>query len=94
VDGKVLFEDLNQEAVHYRPISNKKTLGNANARLDKMGYEQSVSYFNHQFENKSVSLDDIALGERLIQEAIKRGDNQTAGALIEDVAILGTELGQ
>ena len=94
VDGKILPEDLDQEAIHYQPISNKKTLDTANVRLDRMGYEASLAYFNSQFANKKTTVEDIVLGERLIQEAIKRGDTQTAGALIEDVAILGTELGQ
>ena len=94
VDGKVLPEDLNQDQIHYQPIANKVTLGKANAKLDGMGYESSVAYFNSQFANKSVSLEDVALGERLIQEAIKRGDNKTAGELIQNVSILGTELGQ
>lgn len=94
VDGKVLPDDLDQSAIHYQPIPNKKTLGNANARLNGMGYDASLAYFNSQFSNKQVSLDDIALGERLIQEAVKRGDTKTAGELIQNVAILGTELGQ
>lgn len=94
VDGKVLPEDLSQEKIYYQPIPNKVTLGKANAKLDGMGYETAVAYFNSQFANKSVSLEDVALGERLIQEAIKRGDNKTAGELIQNVSILGTELGQ
>lgn len=94
VDGKVLPEDLDQELIHYQPISNKKTLGNANTRLNSMGYEASVAYMNSQFANNKVTLDDIALGERLIQEAVKRGDTKTAGDLIMDISILGTELGQ
>lgn len=94
VDGKVLPKDLDQDLIHYHPISNKKTLGNANARLGNMGYENAVAYMNGQFANNKVTLDDIALGERLIQEAVKRGDTKTAGDLIMDISILGTELGQ
>ena len=94
VDGKILPDDLDQEAIHYQPISNKKTLDTANAKLNGMGYEASLAYFNSQFANKKTTVEDIVLGERLIQEAIKRGDTKTAGELIEDVAILGTELGQ
>ena len=94
VDGKVQREDLDQRLTIYNPISNKKTLGNANAMLDNFGYEKSVNYFESKLMDKKVSLDDIALGERLIQEAIKSGDYKTAGELIQDVAILGTELGQ
>lgn len=94
VDGKVLPKDLDPELIHYQPISNKKTLGNANAKLGRLGYEDSVKYLNSQFANNKVSLDDIALGERLIQEAVKKGDYKTAGDLIMDISILGTELGQ
>lgn len=94
VDGHLLQEDLDQNKIFYQPISNKATLNDANTRLESMGYEASVAYFNSQFANKKTTVDDIVLGERLIQEAIKRGDNKTAGELIEDVAILGTELGQ
>jgi hypothetical protein len=94
VDGKVLPEDLDQDVIHYQPISNRKTLGNANAKLESMGYEAAVVYMNSQFASNKVTLDDIALGERLIQEAVKRGDTKTAGDLIMDISILGTELGQ
>ena len=94
VGGKILPDDLNQDTIHYQPISNKETLGKANTRLDGMGYEASVAYFNSKFADKTVALEDIALGERLIQEAVKRGDTKTAGELIQNVALLGTELGQ
>ena len=94
VGRKILPKDLDQNSITYEPISNKKTLNNANSMLDRKGYDKSVEYFNNQFINKRVSLDDIALGERLIQEAVKKGDTKTAGELIQNVAILGTELGQ
>lgn len=94
VDGKILPQELDQELTHYHPISNKKTLGNANARLESQGYEKSVAYFQGRVADRKVSLDDIALGERLIQEAVKQGDYETAGDLIMDISILGTELGQ
>lgn len=41
-----------------------------------------------------MSAEDMALGERLIVEASKRGDTETATQLIADVAALGTEMGQ
>ena len=94
VDGKVVPGDLDQELTHYQPISNKKTLGNANAKLSSLGYEDSLVYFRGRVVDQKVGLDDIALGERLIQEAVKKGDYETAGDLIMDISILGTELGQ
>ena len=94
VNREILPDDLDQNAIHYQPIPNKVTLGNANARLDSMGYDMALTYFNSQMAGKKITLDDIALGERLIQESIKRGDKKTAGELIQNVSILGTELGQ
>ena len=95
VNREILPDDLDPKAIHYQPIPNKVTLGKANARLDGMGYDKAVNYFNSQLANKNTpSLEDIALGERLLQEAIKKGDTKTAGELIQDIAILGTELGQ
>lgn len=94
VDRKILPKDLEQKAITYEPIPNKVTLNSANEMLKRNGYDESVKYFNSQFQNKKVSLDDIALGERLIQEAVKKGDMVTAGELIQNVSILGTELGQ
>lgn len=94
VNREILPSDLDQSKIMYQPISNKATLGKANARIDGLGYEGAVAYFNGQITNNRVTVDDIALGERLIQEAMKRGDTKTAGELIQNVAILGTELGQ
>lgn len=93
-DGKISPDDIDPELRYYQPISNKKTLGNANARLDKFGFDDSLKYFNQRFEERQISLDDIALGERLIQEAVKSGNYQAATDLITDISVLGTELGQ
>ena len=94
VNREILPDDLDQSAIYYEPISNKTTLTKANNNLDRMGYDKALEYFNSQLENKSVRLEDVALGERLLQEAMKKGDTKTAGELIQNIAILGTELGQ
>jgi len=94
VNREILPDDLDQNKIFYQPIPNKVTLGKANAMLDRQGYEQAITYFNSKLADKRTTLEDIALGERLIQEAMKRGDTKTAGELIQNVAILGTELGQ
>ena len=94
VNREILPDDLDQSKIFYQPITNKATLGTANARLSSLGYEKSVEYFNNQFLSKKTTVEDIALGERLIQEAIKNKDTKTAGELIQNIAILGTELGQ
>jgi hypothetical protein len=94
VNREILPEDLDQSKIYYEPISNKKTLNTANADLDRMGYDKALEIFNAKLENRTVSLSDIALGERLVQESLKRGDTKTTGELIQNIAILGTELGQ
>lgn len=90
VDTFLKFDDLK-----YVVRSNKATAQQANERLETKGYEDSLKHFEAVVESgKFPSVDDIALGERLIQEAIKRGDFEKATEIIADVTILGTELGQ
>lgn len=94
LNGEIDIEELDQDLIHYQPISNRKTLEKANAKLGQLGYEKSVTYFEGRFAGADTKLEDIVLGERLVQEAVKRGDKATAMKLIQDISILGTELGQ
>ncbi len=94
VNREILPDDLDQDLIYYTPVSNAKSTGRAKALYDAHGYEKSVEYFNSKIADGRVSLDDVVLGERLISEAIQRGDKATAGELIQNVSILGTELGQ
>lgn len=90
VDTFLKFDDLK-----YVVRSNKATAQQANEILETRGYEDSLKHFEAVVESgKFPTVDDIALGERLIQEAIKQGDFEKATEIISDVAILGTELGQ
>lgn len=94
VDGKVKSSDLDIDKITYVVKSNKNSLENANNKLNNLGYEDSIKYVQSQLNNKNASTEDIVLAERLIQEAIKKGDNVIASELIMDTAILGTDLGQ
>lgn len=94
VNREILPDDLDVEKITYTPIPNKVTLKNANTKLGVLGYDDALTYFNSQLANKRATLDDIALGERLLQEAMKKSDKATAGELIQNISILGTELGQ
>lgn len=94
VNREILPKDLDQSKIYYEPISNRQTLNTANSDLNRMGYDKALEVFNAKLENRTVSLSDIALGERLVQESLKRGDTKTTGELIQNIAILGTELGQ
>lgn len=94
VKDKVLIENLDPDKINYTVKSNKKTLEKANSKIDLMGYDESVKYIKSKLNDNNVSLTDIVIGERVIQETIKKGDTQLASELITNVAILGTELGQ
>lgn len=90
-----LSSDISSGRFVYEPINNKSTLHKANQRLAAQGYGQAVNEFRGLYTSgKRLSASDIALGERLIVEASKRGDTETATQLIADVAALGTEMGQ
>lgn len=91
---KIFLADLDFDKISYVVQSNKKTLDSANSQLNTMGYEESVKYIQSKINDNNVSLTDIALAERLIQEAIKQGDTSLASELIMDTAIIGTDLGQ
>ncbi len=94
VDGAVTPDDIPDDVRYYKVKPNKKTLATANARLERLGYAKSREYFENRMADRKLSVEDIALGERLIQEAAKAGDAKAVRDLIIDVSILGTELGQ
>lgn len=94
LNNAISIEDLDASKTHYEPTSNKKTLEKANKQLDTLGYEEAIKYIEQKMNDERVSAKDIALAERLIQEAIKKGDMTTAQDLIMNTAILGTEYGQ
>ncbi len=94
VDRQILPDDLEEAARTYQPVPNQKGIDNANATIGRVGYEGAIAYLDKKFTDEEVSLDDIILGERLIQEAMVRGDRENAIDLIQKVAVLGTELGQ
>ena len=91
---KTFLED-DIENLTYVVKSNKKSVGTANDRLETQGYKNSLDYFESVMKSgKLPTAEDMTLGERLIQESLKKGDFDKAKELISDVAIMGTELGQ
>jgi hypothetical protein len=94
VGGIVTPDDIPDEVRYYQVKSNKSTLAAANARLAKDGYAKSREYFEGRMTERKLTVEDVALGERLIQEAAKAGDAKAVRDLIIDVSIIGTELGQ
>lgn len=95
VDKKILAQDLSEFARSYVPISNEATLEGARANIASLGYDAAKAKAVSLAESGSkASLVDIAESEVLLSEALRRGDTKTAGEIIENLAILGTELGQ
>ena len=93
--GKVLIKDLDPRKINYVVESNKKSLDTANRHLSTYGYEQSLADVKAMLRSDGLpKASDVALMQRMIQEAAKRGDAATAQNLIMDTAILGTDLGQ
>lgn len=94
VKDKVLIQDLDSSSLNYVVQTNKSTLEQANNQLDNLGYEEAVNYAKAKINDDKLSLTDLALVQRLIQEASKKGDINIASDLIMDAAIIGTDLGQ
>ena len=86
---------LDVKDLEYVVKGNKGTVARANNTLQNEGYDESLKYFESIIESgKFPTADEVALGERLIQESIRLGKFEKAVELVSDVTILGTELGQ
>jgi len=92
---KILIKDLDPEKINYVVESNKKSVDTANNYLDVNGYEKALSHVKELLTSDTLpKASDVALAERVLQEAVKNGDTKTAQDLLMDIAILGTDLGQ
>jgi hypothetical protein len=92
---QAIKQELPSGSYAYVPTPNKTALAHANEVLASKGYETALADFQALMRsNQRVTVRDIVLGERLIQEASRRGDTETAARLIADVAVLGSEYGQ
>lgn len=86
---------LMRELRTYKPSSNQKQMNYANNVIGSVGWERAADSFQTDFRSgKRMTANDVAIGERCIQEAQKAGDYKKAAELIGDVASLGVELGQ
>lgn len=93
--NELVRENVEEQKITYVPSSNKQQLAHANKQLEQMGYDDAKKYLDNKVRyNERITPTDIALGERLIQEAIKKGDINQAQELIADTAILGKDYGQ
>lgn len=94
IRGKILIDDLNETKINYVVQSNKKTLKNANDFISSNGYDNSLAYIQSKMSSKDISLNDVAIAERVLQEAINHKDVKVTQDLLMDISIIGTELGQ
>nr|DAW74964.1 MAG TPA: Large polyvalent protein-associated domain 3 [Caudoviricetes sp.] len=79
----------------YTPSSNQKQLNHANNVINSVGWAEAAQSFQTRYKaGEKMTANDIAIGERCIQEAQKAADYEKAAELIGDVAALGVELGQ
>lgn len=92
--GKQSAKSLLENDV-YKPLSNIDTLATANENINRNGVDNTYITFRSKLNsNERITLQDIATGERLIQIFSQNGDFEKVNGLIQDVAMLGTELGQ
>lgn len=90
-----LADDISSGRFVYTPISNQKAIHRANERIQSRGWQREYESWDNRFRDGSrMNKYDIAIAERLIQEAQNAGDYQTAVKLIADLAAIGTEMGQ
>lgn len=95
--GKIGKQSANNllENDTYTPISNVDILATANENINRNGADNTYIAFRNKINsNDRITLQDIATGERLIQIFSQEGDFEKVNGLIQDVAIIGTELGQ
>lgn len=94
-NNEMLDKFLDIKNMNYVVSRNVKAVEKANNILELDGYEKALNYFESVIESHKIpTSSDMVLGERLIQEAIKRGEFEKATELVSEVTILGTELGQ
>lgn len=92
---KVYIDDLDVKKINYVVQSNKKSLDSANNHIKTYGYEKTLEDVKSIMRSdKLPSASDVALMQRMIQEASKKGDAETVQDLIMNTAIIGTDLGQ
>lgn len=92
---KVLIKDLDANKLNYVVESNQKSVDTANNHLNTYGYEKSLEDVKSLLRSdKLPKASDVALAERVLQEAVRNGDTKTAQDLVMDIAILGTDLGK
>lgn len=91
----MVISDMEQGRFIYEPSGNQEQISRADGLINHTGWEKQLEQFQNKYRSgERMTANDIVLGERLIQEAQRAGDYETAVDLIADIAAIGTELGQ
>lgn len=83
--------NFTESPLTYEQITNKTTLESANTRFSK-GYEKALEDWNNSINTFRV--DDVPLSRMIANEAVIRGDMNTARKVLADVAEKLTQAGQ
>jgi len=79
----------------YIPDSNKNQIERADEHINKYGVEESLSGLKQNVEDKGkLDVNDIAIGERLIEYYSKTGDEKNLAEAIQLTAMAGTIAGR
>ena len=79
----------------YMPEANQKNWNLAVETFDKFGYDKTMEMIKGAFASgKRIKLSDVMLGQKMLQEAAKKGDIENVSFLLQELSIAGTELGQ
>lgn len=93
--NKETISKANIDAITYEVQSNKKTYEQAVANTKNLSYDEKVFKAKQKLNtNKKVTLTDLAEAQLALREAATKGDTKTYLDLQQDIAIMGTELGQ
>jgi hypothetical protein len=78
----------------YIPDSNDKELKRADEHIEKYGVADSLDMLRKNTEEERNNVDDIAVGNRLIQYYSKIGDKENLSEAIQLTAMAGTNVGR
>ena len=78
----------------YVPDSNEKQLKRADEYIEKYGVEESLNTLRQNTESTRNNVDDLVIGERLMQYYGKIGDREKLSEAIQLTAMAGTNVGR
>ena len=90
-------KELAQELIGvdtYVPDSNKSELDRADKHIEKYGADSALNMLRQATENARNNVDDIAVGNRLIEYYQKIGDKDRASEALQLTAMAGTNVGR